>query len=184
MEAVNFELFKETIENAKVLCTNQCENCCLETKKRIKEKGYSNTKYWSDKLKMIPNSTFRGNKIPHYLFVEGFLIFVEPSIYKLFDKRIFIAIDKQTCYSRRMSTTAVPEKYFHKILWPHYVDFHRNLMLKKSDGTRVYQGLILDGTRSKDELFQLACDYINGKQVENDEKIIQKSLKKSFLSIF
>jgi len=81
-----------------------------------------------------------------YIILEGFMLFYDPRIVNLIDVKFWLDIDKETCYTRRMSTTPVPEDYFLEFLWPNYV-YYRNYVIHT-----VPQEHIFDGTRDKNEI--------------------------------
>jgi hypothetical protein len=96
-----------------------------------------------------------------YVFVEGFLLFCnhtqarEAAIIDLFDKKIFVEVSRDDCYSRRMATTRVSEEYFDHILWPCYLKYGQLPdVLKKSC-------LVLDSTTlSHEEMRNQAIKYV------------------------
>jgi len=74
-----------------------------------------------------------GEKV--YIVVEGFLLYWHPKVVELLDIRLFINIDRSTCYYRRLeanSTWASPEPnfeaYFDSLIWPAYVKQSQNVL--------------------------------------------------------
>jgi uridine kinase len=58
-----------------------------------------------------------------YLIVEGFLLLYHKPIVKLADRIIFLTLDENTCYKRRMSTKHVHTDYWKYTVWPNYIKY-------------------------------------------------------------
>lgn len=100
---------------------------------------------------------------PHYIIVEGFLLFQRPTLCALFDKKVFLSISKQICFERRMRTKAVPVRYFEELLWPHYVKYNKPVL--KMDDV-----LIVDGEASAEHVQQTVTAHIEGASVLSSEE--------------
>ncbi|CAK9437191.1 uncharacterized protein LODBEIA_P15750 [Lodderomyces beijingensis] len=79
------------------------------------------------------NDKFQGK---HIVFVDGFMLFHDPEVIKLFDIKLFFHASFETLKKRRESrkgyTTVEgfwvdPPDYFEKIVWPAFVDSHKYL---------------------------------------------------------
>uniref|UniRef100_A0A0G4HR32 Phosphoribulokinase/uridine kinase domain-containing protein n=1 Tax=Chromera velia CCMP2878 TaxID=1169474 RepID=A0A0G4HR32_9ALVE len=92
---------------------------------------------------------------PFYVILEGFLLFHDERLVRLMHLRVWLEIDKDLCYQRRMATKSVPEDYFHSKLWPQHVEYRRRVMgsqpLKESL-------LVLKGTATKERLISCLMD--------------------------
>lgn len=93
---------------------------------------------------------------PHYIIVEGFLLFQRPTLTALFDKKVFLSVTKQICFERRMRTKAVPVKYFEELLWPHYVKYNKPVI-------NMDDVLIVDGETVAEQVQQTVAAYIEDK---------------------
>jgi len=60
------------------------------------------------------------------IILEGFMLYYDMRLFNLMNLRFWIDIDRDTCYTRRMATTRVPEKYFNDWLWPNYLEYSAN----------------------------------------------------------
>ncbi|XP_046370726.2 nicotinamide riboside kinase 1-like [Haliotis rufescens] len=73
--------------------------------------------------KWIQNQQTKGSNSTSFLFIEGILIFNYGPLARLFDKKYFITIDKQTCKDRRSERVYIPADppwYFEEVVWPMY----------------------------------------------------------------
>jgi len=113
LEAFNMEKMKLDIEQIR---QNAFNHKTLPTQQKNTIKGISR---WKDtKLKPIP-----------ILIVEGIIIFHDPDIEKMCDKKYFIEIEHDVCKSRRESRVWDPEgscweespAYFEGVAWPEYL---------------------------------------------------------------
>ena len=58
------------------------------------------------------------------IIAEGFLLFADPDLETWFDLRIFVKIDRETCYARRLATKKAGlvgdkfERDFDRNIWP------------------------------------------------------------------
>jgi len=95
------------------------------------------------------------------LFVEGFLVFAIPEVDDLFDLRIFLSIDKETCRQRRLASgkrgrqrTSMPA-YFQHAIWPAYLKYNSAILNNCFHDEQI---CILDGNQDPR---QILCDTIN-----------------------
>jgi hypothetical protein len=156
MEELEKKLYKD-IE----YCTILCENCAKH-KKRV----------------------YSSRKTPYYIFCEGnrfskpnnilgFLLF-QPKLLPLITKKIFITVDKPTCYSRRMDTFPVPEEYFQKLIWPYYLK-------QNSHVSQLQDVLLLDGTIPSEEQLVLALNFVMNCEYHDKQETYRSNLNSIFL---
>jgi len=105
-----------------------------------------------------------------YIFVEGFLIYSQPSIIKLLNKKIFLSISKETCFKRRMATKFTKPEIFSELIWPNYVKYNSNVC-------EMDDVLILNGESSQKELVQDCIKFLNGEKVQSQHQLLNDSLK-------
>lgn len=97
----------------------------------------------SDTIKLSHSST-------SILLVDGFLLYNYKPLNQLFNKRYFLEVNRDVCWSRRREREYIPADvpgYFDKIVWPAYLDNLKEIK-EQTDIT------FLDGTSNKEELFQ------------------------------
>ncbi|KAJ6247786.1 hypothetical protein M0813_18421 [Anaeramoeba flamelloides] len=68
-----------------------------------------------------------------FLIIEGFMLFWDDRMLDLLDIKIWLEIDRETCYTRRMKTKRVSENYFNEKLWPNYVEYNKLVKNKVQD---------------------------------------------------
>ncbi|CAG8556205.1 33047_t:CDS:2, partial [Racocetra persica] len=69
----------------------------------------------------------------YFVLVDGFLLYYDPEVIKELDVKLFVRADRYA---------VDPPDYFDKIVWPNYVEFHKNLSIKElSSG-------VIDGVKS------------------------------------
>ncbi|KAJ5069575.1 hypothetical protein M0811_02145 [Anaeramoeba ignava] len=96
-------------------------------------------------------------KKQHILIIEGFLLFALEELNSIFDIKIWIEISEDIMYNRRMSTTTVPEVYFHLFLWPEYESYRKKSILPLIENSSIHQ---IEGTLPKVVVVQQALDLI------------------------
>ena len=84
------------------------------------------------------------------IFIDGFLLYEDESLVKMFDKLYFIEIDEKTARSRRADRVydnqTDPETYFDRYIWPNYMKY-------KSYCKANYKNIVyLDGNCSTNHL--------------------------------
>ncbi|XP_058792501.1 nicotinamide riboside kinase 1 [Phymastichus coffea] len=117
-------------------------------------------KMYSDIVQIItPNtSSSQQNKEKkiNVLIIEGFLIYNYKPIAELIDKKYFIDITKEVCWSRRKNRIYDPPDvpgYFDKCIWPEYLKHKAEIVADKN----IYNSIkFFDGTKNLNEL----CDEI------------------------
>ena len=95
------------------------------------------------------------DSVKNFLFVEGFMCLYEERLRKLFDVIIWLEIDEQTCFERRMFSKPVTTTYFHTNLWPNYTSY-RNLIFKEVKSPVI----VIDGALRKEEVFKKVADLL------------------------
>lgn len=80
------------------------------------------------------------------VIVEGYQAFAHSEINKLYTHNIFIRIGWRTAYQRRMDTKRMYLDEWFYVLWPGHL----------SSGQAPSDAVVIDGTRSKDEVVSLA----------------------------
>lgn len=83
------------------------------------------------------------------MIIDGHIIFNNPKLAKVFDKRYFFTLPRDECLTRRLTRTYDPPDvpgYFDQVVWPMYL---KNLQEVRDTQTDV---TYLDGTQDMDEL--------------------------------
>lgn len=70
-----------------------------------------------------------------------------------------------------MSTKRVPIWYFHKEIWPNYIECNKSIL--------SLVDIILNGEEDKETLLQKTLQFLNGEKVEDCREIFQKLLEDS-----
>eukprot|EP01126_Amoeba_proteus_P036842 TRINITY_DN3769_c0_g1_i6.p1 TRINITY_DN3769_c0_g1~~TRINITY_DN3769_c0_g1_i6.p1 ORF type:complete len:139 (-),score=18.35 TRINITY_DN3769_c0_g1_i6:110-526(-) len=86
------------------------------------------------------------------IIVEGFLLYSHPPLIERLDKKLYITVDKATCYKRRQNTNPVPIHYFENVLWPEFLKHNQHI-------TEIPGIMIVDGTLATEEVCQVAENF-------------------------
>uniref|UniRef100_A0A131YT53 Nicotinamide/nicotinate riboside kinase n=1 Tax=Rhipicephalus appendiculatus TaxID=34631 RepID=A0A131YT53_RHIAP len=104
---------------------------------------------WDKLMDAVAACTSRQPAGLKLIIVDGHIIFNNPRLNELFDKRYFFTLPRDECYTRRLTRTYDPPDvpgYFDKVVWPMYL---KNLQEIKDTQIDV---TYLDGTHDIDEL--------------------------------
>ncbi|CAG8524715.1 25097_t:CDS:2 [Cetraspora pellucida] len=156
-EAINFPLFLSTLEKLHqtgslpaTFVSNEVKN----VHKDIKGSGLDElVKQLSLRVNEALNASAGDDKNNgwHFVLVDGFLLYYDPEVIKELDVRLFVKADRDTLKKRREERAGYitvegyaidPPDYFDKIVWPNYVELHKDLLIKgQSSG-------LIDGVKS------------------------------------
>ena len=78
---------------------------------------------------------------------------------KFYDAVIFLKIDRETCWKRRMATTPVHPFYFDEYLWPNALK-QTDYVMEYLKGENDKKVVILDGTQETEQVMKLFEDFI------------------------
>ena len=95
------------------------------------------------------------DSVKNFIFVEGFMCLYEERLRKLFNVIIWLEIDEQTCFTRRMSTSPVSANYFHTNLWTNYTSY-KDLIFKEMKSPVT----VIDGKLPKEEVLTKVVDLL------------------------
>lgn len=145
-EAIDFDRFRECLQNIRkgvFTSINSIEPSEADLKLLKQEETHF--------AKEIEDKSHKFGK-KRIVFVDGFMLFHDPSIIKLFDIKLFFHAPFDTLKSRREArkgyTTAEgfwvdPPNYFSKIVWPAYVKSHAYLYQgEKVDSNELEQSIV------------------------------------------
>ncbi|KAL6068429.1 Nicotinamide riboside kinase [Balamuthia mandrillaris] len=110
---------------------------------------------------------------PHFIFVEGFLLFHHPQLLALLDVKLFLLVSRKVCLERRMRTTAVPQRYFDKLIWPNYLKYNHSCR-------RMEDVFVVDGSLPAERVCKEAVSFITGNKTEEERANSRKLLVDAF----
>ena len=113
-----------------------------------------------------------------YIFLDGILLYEDIKFASLLDKKFFLYLNKYECLRRRMTrkySTASNLAYFEKCVWTEYSRY--KTFVEKTFPDVVY----IDGSKPKDEVFQLVLNNMKEENITNQSEINQKQNGRFFL---
>lgn len=114
---------------------------------------------WDALMDAVTACTSRKPSGLRLLIIDGHIIFNNPRLNELFDKRYFFTLPREECYARRLTRTYDPADvpgYFDKVVWPMYI---KNLQEIKDAHIDV---TYLDGTHDMGELHKTVLQDLRG----------------------
>merc|ERR1711879_690493 len=70
-----------------------------------------------------------GSGIHTLIVVEGFMLFWDPLLVDVFDICVWLDLDYEEAFRRRMATTPMPHEHYNKSLWPNYQRYRSLIQL-------------------------------------------------------
>lgn len=140
IHGIAWDEFAKYIENAIKEATQKCRKC---------DPSSQNPPSTTPSFVLVEGNFQSENPL---ISITGFLLF-QPQVLKYFTKKIYLVINRDTCYDRRMTTKRVSEEYFQDHLWPCYVS--QNAAVLEMDNV-VY----IDGAMDKEKQISLVLSYL------------------------
>ena len=109
-------------------------------------------------------AAFTETSPPGILILEGFLVLNDARVRGLCDARVFVTLDRETCWERRKLRVYEPPDvpgYFEACVWPMYQEHEATL--RREAGAEV---VLLDGRRGIDELYRLVQTEVDRARVK------------------
>eukprot|EP01130_Rhizamoeba_saxonica_P003014 TRINITY_DN1311_c0_g2_i2.p1 TRINITY_DN1311_c0_g2~~TRINITY_DN1311_c0_g2_i2.p1 ORF type:complete len:156 (+),score=18.97 TRINITY_DN1311_c0_g2_i2:242-709(+) len=88
------------------------------------------------------------------VIVESFLMYCNPRIESLLDKKVIVHLSQQECFRRRSLHNQVPISYFEEVLWPSFLKNYEQVL----DNDNYYY---VDGEQDINQVCSLVQQYIN-----------------------
>jgi hypothetical protein len=108
---------------------------------------------------------------PPVVFVEGFLVFANRELVELLDRRVLVVIGRAEARQRRLRTSGTTGLYFDRLIWPHCVDYTRQVLAAELQQPRQSEGgddgpgtdlLVLSGEDAMDENVRRLAAFVEG----------------------
>lgn len=108
---------------------------------------------------------------PAVVFVEGFLVFANREVVELLDRRVLVVIGRAEARQRRLRTSGTTGLYFDRLIWPHCVDYTRQVLAAELQQPRQSEGggdgpgadlLVLSGEDGMDENVRRLDAFVEG----------------------
>ncbi len=108
---------------------------------------------------------------PPVVFVEGFLVFANRELIELLDRRVLVVIGHAEARQRRLRTSGTTGLYFDRLIWPHCVDYTRQVLAAELQQPRQSEGggdgpgtdlLVLSGEDAMDENVRRLDAFVEG----------------------
>jgi hypothetical protein len=105
---------------------------------------------------------------PPVVFVEGFLVFANRELVELLDRRVLVVIGRVEARQRRLRTSGTTGLYFDLLIWPHCVDYSRQVLAAELQQPRQSEGgpgtdlLVLSGEDAMDENVRRLDAFVEG----------------------
>jgi len=109
---------------------------------------------------ILKNSKRKGVQ---FIIVEGFLLFSDEETLMLFDHKIFLKVNKETSYTRRLNRKTRSDinqftQYFDIYVWPCYEEYNSHLWERKDIG-------FIDGSQRAKQVYDEAINYLKSRVV-------------------